>query len=104
VRAYAHGVVERSLFEAGEQAGLSDAIAWLKELRFAAEDLAYLASLRLPTSADRSPSLREVHHLLARLLFVLPSGFSLVAAWSAWRQWHGKLAATFHLRRRLKAG
>jgi hypothetical protein len=66
--------------------------------------LAYLVSLRLKSTDDVSLSLRERQHLLARTLFVLLSGFSLVAAWSAWRQWHGKLAAAFHLRRSLKAG
>lgn len=77
---------------------------WYRDLTLILLILAYLVSLRVPTSSDPSPSLRERHHLLARTLFVLPSGFSLVTAWSAWRQWHGKLASTFHLRRRLKAG
>lgn len=77
---------------------------WYRYLTLVLLILAYLTSLHLPTSAEHSPSLRERQHLLARLLFVLPSGFSLVVAWFAWRQWHGKLAATFHLRRRLKAG
>lgn len=78
--------------------------SWYRYLTLVLLILAYLVSLRILTSADDAPSLRERQHLLARLFFVLPSGFSLVAAWSAWRQWHGKLAATFHLRRRLKAG
>ena len=77
---------------------------WYRYLTLVLLVLTYLLSLRVPTSADHAPSLRERQHLLARLFFVLPSGFSLVAAWFAWRQWHGKVAATFHLRRRLKAG
>lgn len=77
---------------------------WYRYLTLALLILASLLSLRVPTSTDHAPSLRERQHLLARLLFVLPSGFSLVTAWFAWRQWHGKVAATFHLRRRLKAG
>jgi SRSO17 transposase len=77
---------------------------WYRYLTLILLILAYMVSLRVPTSGDASPSLRQRHHLLARLLFVLPSAFSLVVTWSAWRQWHSKLAATFHLRRRLKAG
>jgi SRSO17 transposase len=75
---------------------------WYRSLMLVLLILAFLASL--PVHEHLELSLREVLHLLARLLFVLPSGFSLVLAWSAWRQWHGKLAAIFHLRRRLKAG
>ncbi len=52
--------------------------------------LAFLAFSRVHEHLELS--LREVHHLLARLLFVLPSGFSLVLAWSAWREFHGKPA------------
>jgi surface polysaccharide O-acyltransferase-like enzyme len=77
---------------------------WYRYLTLILLILAYLLSLRLLNSEDDSPGLRERQHLLARLLFVLPSAFSLVVAWSAWRQWHSKMAATFHLRRRLKAG
>lgn len=77
---------------------------WYRYLTLVLFLLAYLLSLRVPAGATHPLSLRERHHLLARTLFVLPSGFSLVTAWSAWRAWHGKLAATFHLRRRLKAG
>ena len=77
---------------------------WYLSLTLILLILAYLVSLCVPASSDTSPGLREQQHLLARTLFVLPSGFSLVAAWSAWREFHGKLAATFHLRRRLKAG
>jgi SRSO17 transposase len=77
---------------------------WYRYLTLILLILASVLSLRLPSLDDDSPSLRERHHLLARTLFVLPSGFSLVAAWSAWRRRHGKVAATFHLRRRLKAG
>jgi SRSO17 transposase len=76
---------------------------WDRFLTLLLFTLASLVSLPVSNTAS-IPSLRERQHLLARMLFVLPSGFSLVAAWSAWRQWHGKLAATFHLRRRLKAG
>jgi hypothetical protein len=75
---------------------------WYRYVTLVLLILAFLVCLRVHQKL--SLSLREVHHLLARLLFLLPSGFSLVLAWSAWRQWHGKLAATFHLRPRLKAG
>jgi hypothetical protein len=77
---------------------------WYRYLTLVLLILVYLVSLQIPAGTDHAPSLRERHHLLARVLFVLPSGFSRVVAWSAWRQWHGKLAATFHLCRRLKAG
>jgi SRSO17 transposase len=77
---------------------------WYRYLTLILLLLAYLLSLRLSSLDNDSLGLRERHHLLARLLFVLPSAFSLVVAWSAWRRWHGKMAATFHLRRRLKAG
>lgn len=77
---------------------------WYRYLTLVLLMLAYLLSLRVPARAEDSPSLRERQHLLARTLFVLPSAFPLVIAWFAWRQWHSKLAATFHLRRRLKAG
>lgn len=77
---------------------------WYRYLTLVLLLLAYLVSLRLRSLDDASLSLRERQHVLARLLFVLPSGVSAVLAWSAWRRWHGKLAATFHLRRRLKAG
>lgn len=75
---------------------------WYRSVTLVLLILAFLVSLQV--HEHLSLSLREIHHLIARLLFLLPSGFSLVLAWSAWRQWHGKLAATFHLRRRLKAG
>lgn len=75
---------------------------WYRYLTLVLLILAFLVCLKV--RENLSSSLREVHHLLARLLFLLPSGFSLVLAWSAWRQWHSKLAATFHLRHRLKAG
>jgi SRSO17 transposase len=78
---------------------------WYRSLTLALLLLAYLTSLQIrQDDAQKRSSVRDIHHLLARLLFVLPSGFSYVLAWSAWRQWHGKRAATFHLRRRLKAG
>jgi SRSO17 transposase len=77
---------------------------WYRFLTLLLFTLASLVSLPLSSNMAQAPSLRERQHLLARVLFVLPSGFSLVAAWSAWREFHGKLAATFHLRRRLKAG
>lgn len=79
--------------------------SWYRYLTLVLLILAYLTSVRLLEEDDQKrSSVREIRHLLARLLFLLPSGFSLVAAWSAWRQRHGKLAATFHLCRRLKAG
>lgn len=77
---------------------------WYRSLTLILLILAYLLSLRVPAHAEDAPSLRERQHLLARTLCVLPSGVPLVVAWFAWRQWHGKMAATFHLRRRLTAG
>ena len=75
---------------------------WYRSLTLVLLILAFLAFLQ--AHENQALSLREMHHLLAHLLFVLPSGVSAVLAWSAWRNWHNKLAAAFHLRRRLKAG
>jgi SRSO17 transposase len=78
---------------------------WYRYLTLILLILAYLTSLRVRQGdQEQQSSVREIHHVLARLLFVLPAACSHVLAWAAWRQWHGKLAATFHLRRRLKAG
>lgn len=78
---------------------------WYRYLTLILLILAYLTSLRVRQGdLSQQSSVREIHHVLARLLFVLPAACSHVLAWSAWRQWHGKLAATFHLRRRLKSG
>jgi SRSO17 transposase len=49
-------------------------------------------------------SVPEGRHLLAALLFPLPSSVTLVVAWSAWRRQHQWLARFFHTRQRLKAG
>jgi SRSO17 transposase len=58
-----------------------------------------------PSSPDLWPlSVPEARHLLARLLFPLPSSVRLVIEWSAWRRWHQRLASFFHTRRRVKAG
>lgn len=94
-------------FETGKHLGMDhyevrQYHGWYRSVTLLLLILAFLVSLQV--HENLSLSLREIHHLMARLLFLLPSGFSLVLAWSAWRQWHGKLAATFHLRRRLKAG
>ena len=78
--------------------------AWYCFLTLVLFVLASLISLRLADSDEVALSLRERQHLLARLLYVLPSGCSAVLAWAAWRRRHGTLAASFHLRRRLKAG
>ncbi|HVU67160.1 MAG TPA: IS701 family transposase [Ktedonobacteraceae bacterium] len=75
---------------------------WYRFLTLVLLSLAFLLSIQVHENQELS--LRERHHLLARLLFVLPASVPLVLAWSAWRQWHNTLAATFHLRRRLKAG
>jgi hypothetical protein len=75
---------------------------WYRYLTLILLILAHLTCIRV--HENQGLSLREMQHLLARLLFVLPSGVSAVLAWSAWRNWHNKLAAAFHLRRRLKAG
>ncbi len=77
---------------------------WYRSLTLVLFILASLLCLPVPGSDDAALSLRERQHLLARLLFVLPSGCSAVLAWAVWRRRHGTLAASFHLRRRLKAG
>ncbi|HEU5378077.1 MAG TPA: IS701 family transposase [Ktedonobacteraceae bacterium] len=57
---------------------------WYRSLTLILLILVYLTSLRIQQGdAKERSSVREIHHLLARLLFVLPSGFSLVAAWFA---------------------
>jgi SRSO17 transposase len=94
-------------FENGKHVGmdhyeLRSYHGWYRFLTLILLILAFLTCLRVHENQARS--LREMQHLLARLLFVLPASVPLVLAWSAWRQWHNKLAATFHLRRRLKAG
>ena len=96
-------------FETGKHVGMDhyevrSYHGWYRYLTLVLFVLAFLGSLRLPSDDDAPVSLRERQHVLARLLFVLPSGCSAVLAWSAWRRRHGKRAASFHLRRRLKAG
>lgn len=78
--------------------------AWYRFLTLVLFALAALLSLPLPGTDAAPLSLRERQHILARTLCVLPSGWSLVLAWVAWRRRHGERAARFHLRRRLKAG
>jgi SRSO17 transposase len=45
----------------------------------------------------------EVHHLLARLLFLTPASAPLVAQWSHFRRTHQYWAGSYHRRRREKA-
>jgi hypothetical protein len=55
--------------------------------------------------ADLWPlSVPQARHLLACLLFPLPSSVKLVICWSAWRRCHQRRASFFHTRHRLKAG
>ena len=46
----------------------------------------------------------EVQHLLARLIWPLPTSVPLVCGWSRWRRIHQYWAGYYHRRRRLKAG
>jgi SRSO17 transposase len=46
----------------------------------------------------------EVQHLLARLIWPLPTSVPLVCAWSRWRRIHQYWAGYSHRRRRTKAG
>jgi SRSO17 transposase len=46
----------------------------------------------------------EVQHLLARLIWPLPTSVSLVCGWSRWRRIHQYWAGYYHRRRRQKAG
>ena len=44
----------------------------------------------------------EVQHLLARLIWPLPTSVPLVCGWSRWRRWHQYWAGYYHRRRRSK--
>jgi SRSO17 transposase len=46
----------------------------------------------------------EVQHLLARLIWPLPTSVPLVCGWSRWRRIHQYWAGYYHRRRRQKAG
>jgi hypothetical protein len=46
----------------------------------------------------------EVRHLLARLIWPLPTSVPLVCGWSRWRRTHQYWAGYYHRRRRQKAG
>jgi SRSO17 transposase len=112
-------------FENGKDLGLDQyevrsLLGWYRHITLVMLALAFLVSiasaarhpdppppspLTAPTPGEMCPlSVPEARHLLARLLFPLPSSVPLVIAWSAWRRWHQRLACFFHTRRRLKAG
>ncbi|HZR41706.1 MAG TPA: hypothetical protein VFB12_16415 [Ktedonobacteraceae bacterium] len=61
-----------------------------------------VASLSMPVL--RHLTTPEARHLLARLLFPLPSSVRLVLAWSWWRRVHQSWASYYHTKRRLKVG
>jgi SRSO17 transposase len=115
-------------FENGKGMGLDhyevrSFVGWYRHVTLVMLALAFLVGI---TSAARKPkqeplaqaepladlatadlwllSVPEAHHLLASLLYPLPSSFKLVICWSAWRRWHQRRASFFHTRRRLKAG
>lgn len=72
-------------------------------------DTSHLPAHAPPEQAQASPPLlpittSEVRHLLARLLFPLPSHTPLVLAWSSWRRQHQSWASSHHSKQRLKAG
>jgi SRSO17 transposase len=97
-------------------------VGWYRHITLVMLALAFLVSLCVqehhPTvsSADGLPpagavapdvvplSVPEARHLLAVLLFPLPSSVTHIVAWSAWRRRHQWLARCCHTRRRLKAG
>jgi len=99
-------------------------IGWYRHITLIMLALAFLVSLAVqqhhqgvpgadgetPPPAGAVPhdlvplSVPEGRHLLAALLFPLPSSVKLVVAWSAWRRRHQWLARFFYTRRRLKAG
>lgn len=72
-------------------------------------DKSHLPTNAPPQQAELPQSLlplttSEVRHLLARLLFPLPSHATLVQAWSQWRRQHQYWASYYHSQQRLKAG
>jgi len=116
-------------FENGKDLGLDhyevrSLVGWYRHITLVMLALAFLVSLCVQQShpalpgADGPPppqagvvahdvvplSVPEARHLLAALLFALPSSVTLVVAWSAWRRRHQWLACFFHTRHRLKAG
>lgn len=92
-------------------------IGWYRHITLVMLAYAFLVGIRvndtshLPdnTSSEQALPLlplttSEIHHLLARLFFLLPSGGPFVRAWSAWRRHHQYWASCCHTRARLKAG
>ncbi len=58
----------------------------------------------MPSSPLIPLTTSEVRHLLARLIWPVPSHAPLVCQWSWWRRAHQYWAGYYHRRRRLKAG
>ena len=95
-------------------------IGWYRHITLVLLAYAFLVGIRVrdqshlligppPEQAQPRPPLvplttSEIHHLLARLFFPLPSGARLVQAWSSWRRHHQYWASQYHSRARLKAG
>ena len=94
-------------------------IGWYRHITLVLLALAYLAgicaterrSIAPPTpsqppstSAALALTVPEVRHLLARLIWPVPSSAHLVLAWSWWRRSHQHRASYYHTKRRLKAG
>lgn len=73
------------------------------------QDTSYLPATAPPEPAQPSLPLvplttSEVRHLLARLIWPLPSHSRLVQVWSWWRRQHQYWASYYHTKQRLKAG
>jgi SRSO17 transposase len=94
-------------------------IGWYRHITLVLLALAYLAGICAtercsiaPPTPSQPPStaavlaltVPEVRHLLARLIWPVPSSAHLVLAWSWWRRSHQHRASYYHTKRRLKAG
>jgi hypothetical protein len=124
LRPSAHAGISRKMRENAKDLGLDhyevrNFIGWYRHITLVLLALAYLAgicatercSIAPPTpsqppstSAALALTVPEVRHLLARLIWPVPSSAHLVLAWSWWRRSHQHRASYYHTKRRLKAG
>jgi SRSO17 transposase len=96
-------------------------LGWYRHITLVLLALTYLAAMCAPACGPPSPpttfgspsparhpqrtlTIPEVRHLLARLIWPASSSAPLVLAWSRWRRCHQRRASYYHTKRRLKAG